>query len=68
MSYEEMLEQNNKKESKYAQAFGMFIGTLRLIENGYMTKAEIRKRLEVMDKDIWKQIHDNSIENLTLKA
>jgi hypothetical protein len=68
MSYEEMLNQNYKKESKYAQAFGMFIGTLRLIENGYMTKAEIRKRLEVMDKDIWKQIHDDSIENLTLKA
>ena len=44
----------------------MFIGTLRLIEAGGMTNAEIRKRLEVMDKDIWKQIHDDSIENLTL--
>ena len=54
MSYEEMLNQNYKKESKYAQAFGMFIGTLRLIEAGGMTNAEIRKRLEVMDKDIWK--------------
>jgi len=68
MSYQEMLEQNHKKESKYAQAFGMFIGTLRLIEDGGMTKAQIRKRLEVMDKDIWRQIHDDSIENLTLKA
>jgi len=66
MSYEEMLEQNYKKESKYAQAFGMFIGTLRLIEAGGMTKAEIRKRLEVMDKDIWNQIQDNTIEKLTL--
>ena len=68
MSYEEMLNQNYKKESKYAQAFGIFIGTLRLIEAGGMTKAEISKRLEVMDKDIWRQIHDHSVETLTLKV
>jgi hypothetical protein len=62
----EMYDHNYKTSSKYAQAFGMFIGTLRLIEAGGMTKAEIRKRLEVMDKDIWKQIHDDSVENLSL--
>ena len=44
----------------------MFTGTLKRIEEGTMTKEEIRKRIEVMDTDIWNQIQDKSVTNLTL--
>lgn len=64
--YQQEYSDAQKRISKFAQAYGMFTGTLKCIEAGGMTKAEIRKRLEVMDKDIWNQIQNNSIENLTL--
>jgi hypothetical protein len=31
-----------------------------------MTKEEIRKRIEAMEKDIWNQIQDKSVTILTL--
>jgi uncharacterized protein YeeX (DUF496 family) len=64
--YQQQYSDAEKHISKYAQAFGMFTGTLKCIENGSMTKEEIRKRIEAMEKDIWNQIQDKSVTILTL--
>jgi hypothetical protein len=39
---------------------------LKCIEDGSMTKEEIRKRIEAMEVDIWNQIQDKSVAILTL--
>lgn len=64
--YKQEYSDAQKRISKYAQAYGMFIGTLKYIEDGSMTKDEIRKFIEVMDTDIWNQIQDKSVTILTL--
>jgi uncharacterized protein YeeX (DUF496 family) len=64
--YQQQYSDAEKRISKYAQAYGMFIGTLKYIEDGSMTKDEIRKFIEVMDTDIWNQIQDKSVTILTL--
>ena len=64
--YQQEYSDAQKRISKYARAYGMFTGTLKRIEEGTMTKEEIRKRIEVMDTDIWNQIFDKSVTNLTL--
>ena len=64
--YQQQYSDAEKRISKYAQAYGMFTGTLKCIENGSMTKEEIRKRIEAMEKDIWNQIQDKSVTILTL--
>ena len=64
--YRQQYSDVEKRISKYAQAYGMFTGTLKCIENGSMTKEEIRKRIEAMEKDIWNQIQDKSVTILTL--
>jgi uncharacterized protein YeeX (DUF496 family) len=64
--YQQEYSDAQKRISKFAQAFGMFTGTLKCIENGSMTKEEIRKRIEAMEKDIWNQIQDKSVTILTL--
>jgi hypothetical protein len=64
--YQQQYSDAEKRISKYAQAFGMFTGTLKCIENGSMTNDEIRKRIEAMEVDIWNQIQDKSVTILTL--
>ena len=64
--YQQEYSDAQKRISKFAQAYGMFTGTLKCIENGSMTKEEIRKRIEVMETDIWNQIQDKSVTILTL--
>jgi hypothetical protein len=64
--YRQQYSDAETRISKYAQAFGMFTGTLKCIENGSMTNDEIRKRIEVMETDIWNQIQDKSVTILTL--
>jgi hypothetical protein len=64
--YQQQYFEAETRISKYAQAYGMFTGTLKCIENGSMTKEEIRKRIEAMEKDIWNQIQDKSVTILTL--
>ena len=64
--YQQQYSDAEKRISKYAQAYGMFTGTLKCIEDGSMTKDEIRKFIEVMDTDIWNQIQDKSVTILTL--
>jgi uncharacterized protein YeeX (DUF496 family) len=64
--YQQQYSDAEKRISKYAQAYGMFTGTLKCIEKGHMTNDEIRKRIEAMEKDIWNQIQDKSVTILTL--
>lgn len=62
--YERYISESRDRSSKFAQAYGMFLGILELIEQGKMSKEEIHERIKVMRNDIWNQIQDNSVTEI----
>jgi hypothetical protein len=68
--YEQQIFNDQKRLRKYSQAYGIFLGYLRILnatlEKDSPTQKNLDKFLNDMDENVWNQIQDDSVDNIKL--